>query len=114
MNSCQKMNTQQNLIDVINTIKDDYSGQFCGQMECENSSEIDNRPLSPPATRPSPTNPTKKSGKIGRMTQVKEDGEVKHVEKIFRIVKERSVEYDSDDEEAKAERESDKTVRRHD
>ena len=48
------------------------------------------------------------------MTQIKDDGEVKHIEKIFRIVKERTVEYDSDDEEAKAERDSDKTVRRHD
>ena len=83
-------------------------------MECENSSEIYDRPLSHQENHPIPTKSAKKSGKIGRMTQVKEDGEVKHIEKIFRIVKERSVEYDSDDEEAKAERESDKTVRRHD
>ena len=67
--------------------------------ECTKMSETD-RPSSPSTSSSSSGSEksSKKDARIGVFVKVREDGRVKQTEKIFKIIKEKDSEVDSDDE----------------
>ena len=94
-------------------VSDDHSSHCSGKPEPE---QIPTVPQVPSDVAKSLSLGKFKSAdaRIGRVRKITMDGNVQSVEKIFKIIRERNIEFDSDDEDAKGASESDEVQRKDD